>query len=475
MSGEGDTPMDRYADAWFAAGEAAQAEEAAAATQDEDGDEPDAWRSLLASSVNRKSGEVTVKTVASNALVYVRHHPALAGRLGQDARSRALWWLYAPPWDDGDEQRQVRDADATELQRWVADPDGEGVCIGREAWMHALEAEAVRRPFDRFADWLTGLAWDGEDRLTSWLADYCGAQAGQYTDAVARAWLVSAVARTLEPACQADHVLVLEGPQGAGKTSTLRTLAGLEWHAEIGLDSTKDAILALHGPVVCEWSELAGLGKKDLEAIKSVVTRRVDRVRPHYGRMTLDLPRRCVLAATTNDAEWATDEENRRFWPVRVTTCDLDGLAAVREQLWAEALAAYRAGECWWLQHEDEDLARDVVATRVAADPWIAHLLAAVGPGGRLAGRDWATREDLLDALDVPHERQASATARRIARVCRALDWSVSFRRRDGKMVRGYALTRQTQSDENKCVILTMPNATGKTADTETHHLTIEV
>jgi hypothetical protein len=68
--------------------------------------------------------------------------------------------------------------------------------------------------------------------------------------------------------------------------------------------------------------------------------------------------RQCLIAGTTNLKQWMGDETGgRRWWGARCgDSIDLGGIVRDRDQIWAEALAAYRAGEQWWL--EDEDLGK---------------------------------------------------------------------------------------------------------------------
>ena len=220
---------------------------------------------------------------------------------------------------------------------------------------------------------LNGLKWDGTARLDSWLTDYLGvepatgydaekSQAHRYTSEVGLRWLISAVARVYQPGCKADHCLILEGPQGVGKSTAAATLA-LEdaWFAdEIADLGTKDSAQDLRGKWIIELGELSALKRGEIERVKAFMSRKVDHYRPSYGRRSQDFPRQCVFIGITNADAYLGDETGgRRFWPVKVGKIDLEKLKADREQLWAEAVAAYRAGEKWWLDKATEALARE--------------------------------------------------------------------------------------------------------------------
>jgi predicted P-loop ATPase len=367
-----------------------------------------------------KAGNIAIRPVLPNAVLLVRYQPSLAGRLGLDERTATPTWIVPPPWGQGGPPRPVKDADATEASLWLS--AAESVVLSHEHLMRAIIAEAERRPYDRFRDYLDAIEWDGSARLSMWLVDHLGAEDSEYTRSVARAWVISAVARVYQPGCQADHVLVLEGPQGCGKTSSLRALAGDEWYAEISLAATRDGVMDLHGPVVCEWAELAGMGRTEMESVKAIISRRVDRLRLPYARLVVDLPRRGILAASTNEAEWATDQSgNRRFWPVRVNDCDPAKVAVVRDQLWAEAVHAYRCGEHWWLGAEATEQAREQQAERLTQDPWLSEIAAAIK--GSLAGRKSLQIADVLDAIQVPAAAQTTYAARRAGTCLRALGY----------------------------------------------------
>jgi predicted P-loop ATPase len=79
-----------------------------------------------------------------------------------------------------------------------------------------------------------------------------------------------------------------------------------------------------------------------------------------------------VFAGSTNRDDYLTDPAGeRRFWIVRCAdAADLEGLAAMRDQLWREALDAYMAGEAWTLSPEVAALARAAQQHRVEEDPW---------------------------------------------------------------------------------------------------------
>ena len=193
-----------------------------------------------------------------------------------------------------------------------------------------------------------------------------------YLRSVGSKWLIAAVARIYRPGCKADYVIILEGPQGIGKSTCLLILAGREWFAdEIADLGTKDSAQDLRGKWIVELAEVAALRRGEIERVKAFVSRNVDHYRPSYGRRSMDFPRQCVFAGTTNaDAYLADETGNRRFWPVKVTGLQLDALERDRDQLWAEAVARFKAGESWWLDREVEAFAAEEQEQRRQGDPW---------------------------------------------------------------------------------------------------------
>lgn len=193
-----------------------------------------------------------------------------------------------------------------------------------------------------------------------------------YIYEVSRKWLIAAVARAIEAGCKADGVLILEGTQGAGKSTALRILAGDEWFGD-ALPSmhTKDASDYLRGKWIVELAELSNINKAEVEIVKAFVSRTEERFRPAYGRSEICYPRSCVFAGTTNKADYLRDETgNRRFWPIRCGEIDLELIKEEREMLLGEAVRAYRSGEKWWLSGAAEQYAKTEQDKRLAVDDW---------------------------------------------------------------------------------------------------------
>jgi predicted P-loop ATPase len=106
--------------------------------------------------------------------------------------------------------------------------------------------------------------------------------------------------------------------------------------------------------------------KTDVDKVKAFISRKVDRFRPPYGKNVIEAPRSSILVATTNLDDWSRDETGgRRFWPIQCKNeIDLDRIVSLRDQIWAEAVAHYRAGEPWWLTEDLAELAREEVAAQ---------------------------------------------------------------------------------------------------------------
>jgi predicted P-loop ATPase len=234
------------------------------------------------------------------------------------------------------------------------------------------------------------------------------------------------MARAYRPGCKADHVLVLEGRQGVGKTSTFEIL-GSDWHLpDIPRVDNKDARAALATEWIAEFSELAGLRSVEQQKIKSFITERVDKYRPPYGRNMLTRPRRCVFAGSTNEAEWIQDSTGgRRFWPVRVLRVDYKGLERDRDALLAEARNLYREGEIWHPAYEGEleAIIREQQATRVESDPWETVVADFVAAKHRLDPDYQPTLKEMFHVCGVAPEFQDRGGARRIATALRLSGW----------------------------------------------------
>jgi RNA polymerase sigma factor (sigma-70 family) len=90
----------------------------------------------------------------------------------------------------------------------------------------------------------------------------------------------------------------------------------------------------------------------------------MDVYRPPYARRSIAVPRQTVFIATTNEAEYLRDATgNRRFWPVRCGRIDFDAVSRDRDQLWAEAVHFWQAGEAWHLTAEETEATRISIAS----------------------------------------------------------------------------------------------------------------
>ena len=246
--------------------------------------------------------------------------------------------------------RLVTDDDVSAVHRYVQRGYLPRASVGdvREC----LRAAARKQSYHAIRSELEALKWDGTSRLASWLSTCLGVSDSAYTRAVGRMFLISMVARIMKPGCQADYVLVIEGDEGILKSTACRILAGDPEYFSDSLPpihSVKDAAPHLEGKWLIELPELAAITKGDAKIGKAFLTSLVDRYRPTYSRSEVARPRQSVFIGTTNETTYLTDPTgNRRYWPARAATIDVEQLRADRDQLFAEAVAAWRSGENWW-------------------------------------------------------------------------------------------------------------------------------
>ena len=223
------------------------------------------------------------------------------------------------------------------------------------------------------------------------------------------------------------QALLISPRQGKGKSSGLAKLVpDLAWFAEdISSLGTKDAAQDLRGKWLIELSELSAMSKREVETVKSFLSKRIDTYRPSYGRDPGDYPRQCGFAGTTNNEEPLKDDTgNRRFWTVIVGKADGAALVRDRDQLWAEATYRYHAGEPWWLDDELEEQARVEQAARVPDDPWLPLIEDFVdGVADGTTRNETHAAELLRDACKVEPSQWHDGNKKRVINCIKQLGW----------------------------------------------------
>jgi predicted P-loop ATPase len=312
----------------------------------------------------------------ANVIIALTSDVAFAGVLAFDDFAQAIVVRQPLPWGGatGSFPRPWEDADEVRTAEWL---QLRGVNVAPMVVGRAIGAVARDHRIHPVRDWLAHLRWDGTPRIETWTSTYLGAEPTAFHHTVGALWLISAVARIFRPGVKADHMLILEGPQGARKSTALKVLAGEEWFTdELPELGSKDAAIHMQGIWIVEIAELDAIGRAEVSRIKAFLTRTTDRFRPPYGRYTVEVPRQCIFAGTVNPDTYLRDETgNRRFWPLRCGTIDIAALARDRDQLWAEAVHRFREGAIWWI--DDAALlaeARTEQESRYQGDAWDARI-----------------------------------------------------------------------------------------------------
>jgi len=230
--------------------------------------------------------------------------------------------------------------------------------------------------FHPIIEYLEEQKWDGAPRIDRLFIDYLGAEDSDYVKEVTRKMFIAAVKRLYEPGCKFDYMLVLVGPQGAGKSTIIQMLARNWFSDSLKTFDSKDAGEHLQSAWIFEFGELAGMTKIEVDEIKQFITKRSDKYRVAYDRVVTDFPRKCVFFGTTNNCNFLKDPTgNRRFWPVtvnpekRIKNIFTDLSEYDIAQIWAEVVQAYRKGEALTLSPEIEQQASRIQGMHMEEDP----------------------------------------------------------------------------------------------------------
>ena len=370
-------------------------------------------------------------------------------KLSTNELNRLPYIMTEPVWSDYNKgavgstyPRLLSDTDEYAFRRWaehnLGKTWGRGDCAS--IYANAIKETVAKNSHNPLGDYLSSLSWDGKPRVAEWLKTYLGAVEDDpaYVSAVGRKWLIGAVARAMDPGCQMDNMLVLEGPQNAGKTSALRILGGKFYTEAFKGLSSKDEKELLVGAWIVNYDELGTLGgaKSDMEHLKYHLTVRTDKYRPSYGRNTVEIPRSCAFAATINPGDLGylgDDTGNRRFWPVECGDIDLAGLVRDRDQLWAEAVRLYQSGEIWYLTRAEADLAAVKTAQRALHNVWTDGVREYVDGGTYGSPR---SEVKLLDVLEAVKADKSAYTQRKVAAALKVLGFEARHTKQGNMWVR---------------------------------------
>ena len=307
-----------------------------------------------------KSGHV--KNTLHNLTIILENDPNLKGVVfnqlldGMEIKGEVPWKHPSKFW---------RDADDAQLISYVDTHYGTFSARNYDIAVTKVADDRAYHPIREFIESLP--EWDKIPRVDTLLVDYLGAADTAYVRAVTRKTLCAAISRVLRPGCKFDSMLVLNGPQGVGKSTLIAKLAG-EWFSDsLNLGDTKDKTAAekLQGYWILEIGELAGLKKAEVETLRSFLSRQNDIYRAAFGKRATPHLRQCVFFGTTNaESGYLRDTTgNRRFWPVKTPgSGKKQSWNLTHEeilQIWAEALVYVRQGEKLYLSPEMDALAKD--------------------------------------------------------------------------------------------------------------------
>ncbi|WP_275380356.1 VapE domain-containing protein [Xenorhabdus bovienii] len=239
----------------------------------------------------------------------------------------------------------------------------------------AIRLVAYENRYDSLKEWVNALPeWDGTPRIDTFFCRHWGIYVSAYTKAVGRYWWTLLAGRALVPGIKGDMAVVLASEQGKNKSEGIRAMAPTpEHYMELDFEKpVSERVREMRGHNIIELGEMRGMNKAGVAAVRVTISTRADRNRGLYREHYDELPRRCGFIATTNSDKPLTDTEGNRRWLPMTIPDEIDGkfiaqgIADERDQLWAEAVAVFKAEGIAW--ENAETLAKSVLGDYEARD-----------------------------------------------------------------------------------------------------------
>jgi hypothetical protein len=306
-----------------------------------------------------------------------------------------------------------------------------GFYPGSAQTSEAITCACRDNKFDPVLDHYAKLNWDGQPRLEKMLHRYLGAPDTSLNSAIGVKFICAVVRRAKQPGCKFDQQLVVQGPQGAMKSTFCEDLAIFpDLYTDTGdlSGSIKDQMEIIQGKQIIEFPELAGYNRASREHNKAMLSRKVDRSRLSYARYATDAPRRSVPIATTNEDNFLSDPTGeRRTWHFAMTSYDREAFLRDKDQLYAEAVAR-EPSEKLWLDTPELKAEHDaMVATAKAPDDLVDQLSDLIGEVWDINGQ----KEERVSVTDIKMKLGLSMVdsirlhsfGRRVADAMKTLGW----------------------------------------------------
>lgn len=197
---------------------------------------------------------------------------------------------------------------------------------------------------------ILAVSWDGLPRAETFFIDVLGVEDNVYNRECTRKWLLASLTRLFNNGVKFDEMIILQGGQGIGKSTTLQHLS-LGYYTDITEKLSDEVTFKVMRTWLVELSELSTMLKTDSDSFKAWLSATKDTVRKKYGNDPDDYPRAFTVLGTTNNKEILKDRTgNRRYWlmycdkdKIKRTIWSLDSNTIL--QLWSEVYQWYLNGE----------------------------------------------------------------------------------------------------------------------------------
>lgn len=284
-----------------------------------------------------------------------------------------------------------------------------------------LTTIADENQFNPVLTWVNSQPWDGVNRWDEFCKTVTPKEEKILPNGTAlhvaliKRWMLSAIAAANRDGTALQGMLVLQGDQGLGKTSWLKSLvpSSLDIVRDgliLKLDD-KDSIKRVISFWLVELGEIdATFRKSDQSALKAFLTKDSDGIRLPYARGESEFGRRTAFFGSVNPKSFLHDETgSRRYWTIECEHVDYEHTFDM-QQVWAEIQAAYDAGMHWHLSPEEADALNESNSEHMAVDPIEERILSRLDWSTPVMEWRWIQATELLIEIGIDRPTRSDST-----------------------------------------------------------------